>query len=402
VPEPSPTPEPPPAPRATSGASWFERNPRKTLAGLLAGALLLAVAATEAVLERGMAPAAPKRYARLREPPPGLDVLRVANRKEIERTYQTIVDNLEEKPYRFRVDADGFIMPSAVHERPDLKLVFLGGSTTECMFVDEDSRYAHRAGVLLGERFGKKLNSYNGGRSGNNTMHMLTLLLNKVFALQPDVVVFMENANDVNIMLFSGSYWNARAGRTLLVVEDPDSERWRGLLRAAGHALVPALLDRFHRIGVGNENADEFWAQRGKKRVDPNVDARAYEANLITFVETCRARGIVPVLMTQFNRLAERPDDLARRSLEQFERDWHLGYGDYRALLARFNDIVRRVGRERGVQVVDLEARVPKDSRYMYDILHLNTAGSELVAGIVAEELAKNPDIASRLGAGAR
>jgi hypothetical protein len=45
---------------------------------------------------------------------------------------------------------------------------------------------------------------------------------------------------------------------------------------------------------------------------------------------------------------------------------------------------------------------VPKDNRYMYDILHLNTPGSELVAGIVAEELAKNPDIASRLGAGAR
>jgi hypothetical protein len=349
VPEPSPTPEPPPAPRATSGASWFERNPRKTLAALLALTLLLAVAVAEVVLERGMAPVAPKRYARLREPPPGLNVVRVANRKEIERTYTTVVDNLEEKPYPFRIDADGFIMPSAVHERPDLKLVFLGGSTTECMFVDEESRYAHRAGVLLGERFGKKLNSYNGGRSGNNTMHMLTLLFNKVLALEPDVVVFMENANDVNIMLFSGSYWNVRSGRSLLVVEDPDRERWRGLLRAAGHAFVPALLDRFQRLGIGGENADEFWAQRGKKRVDPDVDEQAYEANLITFVETTRARGIVPVLMTQFNRLAEVPDDVTRRSMEQFERDWHLGYADYRALLARFNEIIRRVARERGV-----------------------------------------------------
>jgi hypothetical protein len=35
----------------------------------------------------------------------------------------------------------------------------------------------------------------------------------------------------------------------------------------------------------------------------------------------------------------------------------------------------------------------------MFDIVHLNTAGSQLAAGIVAEELAKDSELRRRAGA---
>ena len=47
-------------------------------------------------------------------------------------------DGLVQKPYRVRTDANGFMLPYNHYDKPDLTLVFLGGSTIACIYVDED------------------------------------------------------------------------------------------------------------------------------------------------------------------------------------------------------------------------------------------------------------------------
>ena len=96
--------------------------------------------------------------------------------------------------------------------RPDKVIVFLGGSTTECMFVDEDHRFPYVAGQILEQETGAKINSYNGGMSGSNSLNAIDILINKVIPLKPDVVVFMENINDLSTLLYEGTYWNKRYG----------------------------------------------------------------------------------------------------------------------------------------------------------------------------------------------
>ena len=61
-------------------------------------------------------------------------------------------DGLEQKPYVLRVDRQGFIMPAKIHDHPDLTIAFLGGSTTECTYVDEDQRFPYLVGRLLERR----------------------------------------------------------------------------------------------------------------------------------------------------------------------------------------------------------------------------------------------------------
>jgi lysophospholipase L1-like esterase len=263
--------------------------------------------------------------------------------------------------------------------------------------VDETSRFPYLAGKLLGERLGKRVNSLNGGVSGVNTLHLLQVLLAKVVPLRPDAVVLMENVNDVNMMLFTGSYWSAH--RTRGMVEEDTRGRFERLGDAIGESVFPGIRQRLQRSRLFKPAEDEFDAWRKIKRVRDDLDVHDYEANLVTFVEACRTRGIVPVLMTQFNRLAETPDEVTARNMASFERDWGMGYAAYRGCLLSFNDIVRRVASERGVRLVDLEARVPKQGHYMFDIVHLNTAGSQLAAGIVAEELAKDSELRRRAGA---
>ena len=59
-----------------------------------------------------------------------------------------------------------------------------------------------------------KVNSYNAGRSGNNTLHSLNILLNKVVNLKPDIVVLMENINDLAILMYEKTYWNTNPSRS--------------------------------------------------------------------------------------------------------------------------------------------------------------------------------------------
>lgn len=381
----------------TTPPSWFERHPRKTLLGLVTASLILGLAAAEYALERGLRKPAPARHIRLMEYPPLMDLTVIGNRAKLEKRYRLEIDGLEEKPYRFRTDEDGFIQPSRVHADPQLTLVFLGGSTTECYWVDEASRFPSRAGQLLGERLGKRVNSLNAGISGSNTLHMIDILLNKLIPLRPDVAVMMENVNDVNIMLFIGSYWNRHRTRSLLVVEDESQGRFGRLGGSLVDAFFPGIAHRLSETGLFKRNTDEFAGLRNVQRGRSEVDDRQYAANLVTFAETCRSRGILPVLMTQFNRLGAVPDEVTARNIRSMQ-EWGIGYADYKGHLDRFNEIARRVARERGIPLVDLEARVPKDRRYIYDVVHLNTAGSELVSGIIAEELATNAEFQKRAG----
>jgi hypothetical protein len=94
--------------------------------------------------------------------------------------------------------------------------VFLGGSITECLFVDADHRFPYVAGQILEQETGARINSYNGGMSGSNTLNAIDILINKVIPLKPDVVVFMENINDLSTLLYEGTYWNKRTARSPL------------------------------------------------------------------------------------------------------------------------------------------------------------------------------------------
>jgi hypothetical protein len=45
------------------------------------------------------------------------------------------------------------------------------------------------------------------------------------------------------------------------------------------------------------------------------------------------------------------------------------------------------VGKQDGVLVIDLAALIPQDKQYMYDVVHLNTRGSQLAAQLISDRL---------------
>ncbi len=109
---------------------WLERHPKKIIFLLI----FLVVCGLALVTEKILAlkagnlrhPQGLKRSIKLREFEPGYSEILLPPKEAL-----TVSDTLVRRDYLIRVDDDGFIMPSKVHEHPDLVLAFLGGSTTE-------------------------------------------------------------------------------------------------------------------------------------------------------------------------------------------------------------------------------------------------------------------------------
>jgi len=181
--------------------SWWERNPKKTIIIVLVPILIVIVFASEKYFEfrnhknliNGVYHT---RYIRLKESPPLMSNYIWPEKKDS--------DALQFKKYLFRVDNNGFIVPSAKYQNPDKIIVFLGGSTTECAYVEEENRFPYKVGCLLEKKLGKKINSYNGGTAGNNSMHSLFISISKGLPMNPSVVVMMHNINDLIILLYEG------------------------------------------------------------------------------------------------------------------------------------------------------------------------------------------------------
>lgn len=374
--------------------NWFERNPGKTLLFFLCLFLLAAVWVTEQVLawKSDTYKSGITRVIRLRELEPLFSGKFAPTDDEMRMS-----DTLIGKGYRVRTDADGFIMPARIHDRPDLALVFLGGSTTACYYVDEEERFPFLAGRLLEKDTKLKVNSYNSGVGGNYSLHSLDILLNKVIPMKPDLVVMMHNINDLTVLMFADSYWSKdfKKGNTgpIVVLKKRFIDFrliWEDFIPHLYNALknLEKKVRRTLRPKRAARQEDELRDLRGRKiLLDKDYLLQEFNMNLQMFINMCRARNITPVLMTMANRLKDNPDPLIIQLTKGLERDHAITYKAYKEIFDLFNQAIRRTAAANGVAVIDLARAVPQEREYIYDVVHFTNRGSEFAATIIKEGL---------------
>jgi len=368
-----------------SHQSLFERNPRLTLTVIILFLIAILLFAIEWFL--GLQDGSRKvnhydnygveRHIILRESRP------------LSAGYQ--IQAHSTKKYYASVDAHGFLEPSEVHKKPDKKIFFLGGSTTECFYNDPEKRFPYLSGRLLEAQAGQKINAYNAGRSNNNSAHSIDILYNKILALKPDVVVLMHNVNDLGTIDVQGSYWNNKGMFPLIEDEyiqsnDPLYTIGKGLK----DLLIPHLYVKIKALMRKKRHVNHpSIPPVDSNPVDYNYYTRQFESNLNIFISICRNRGITPVLMTQANRLTPNPeqDVIENYKLVQRVDGLRLSYKQFSELHKMFNESIRRVGRKNGTLVIDLDKKMPKAKKYMFDAYHLTNKGSILASKVIAEKL---------------
>jgi len=370
--------------------SYIKRNPKKILIASIFILLLLVIMIAEYSLktvypEKVVNYGSQERYIRLRERNPEFHAYVYPARNEMQ-----YIDGLDSGNKLLRTDRNGFIMPSNIHKDPDINIVFLGGSTTEGEFVDENNRFPYVVGRTVEEKTGLKVNSFNSGMYGNNTLHTINILLNKIVPMKPDIAIMMHNINDLSILMHEQTHWNSNSTRSPIATIN----YYSGALRKIKNATIPNLSRELkfyiNSIFSSNLSLDEFHNTRDIKLiVSPDKIIEQFERNLRLFVSICKIYNITPILMTQFNRFSEEPDKVVLDSIRQELKKFGMTYEEYRELYNALNASIINIASNNKILVIDLESKTPKTNKYMYDSIHLNNVGSLHVTKVISDELLK-------------
>lgn len=248
------------------------------------------------------------------------------------------------------LNSAGFRGPEFGPKRPSVyRVLALGDSCTFGVIAHEALGFVAQPYPLRLERLVERRNGsgrvevLNAGSPGYNSFQGLLLLRSRLRGLDPDLVTVRFGWNDH----FLSPLGEASALR------EPDSalalalEDW--LLRSRLYAFVRRLGLELRALREPPRDARAAW--RGTRGWRPTIPIEDYARNLRRIVELARERGAEAWLLTAPHNPDPNPSaarELAARNRTSFRHllQVHEAYGE----------ALRRVGRETGALVVDMEA----------------------------------------------
>jgi lysophospholipase L1-like esterase len=307
------------------------------------------------------------------------------------------------KRFRYEVDAFGLrgrSLTTLEKPRGTYRIFFVGGSTTENAYTPEELTFPGLVESGLRAKLGAnpRVEVGNAGIQGGRSAHTLTQLAVRLPPLAPDLYVVLDGLND---LLDSSRVPYDPTTYELALPLRPRFGDW---------LFATSRLYALFETGCGalrEDDVREAFARRAKDRArkpfaaparDPGWNAPAFEAALRRAAALASADGVALVLMTQ--------PTLWKPSMSPGE-EAVLWVGSQnrlnlepRLLLAgmrAYNDAVRRVAREPGCLLVDLDAVVPKDLEHFFDDAHLTRKGNAAVAREVQEVLLRDGALPRRV-----
>ena len=324
---------------------------------------------------------------------------------------------------RFEINSEG-IRGDELTSAHTYRILALGGSTTECLYLDQSEAWPHLVQDAINQRApGHKVWVGNGGVSGRTTRHHLTAIRYLPFSdLKIDAIVLLVGGNDFLIRLSQGEAYDAQfltrpgaedrllhealSGGSSLRRDGPLLERtaiWQLVKRARDQTMWGS--DRaWQQAHVQDEAGRIYLTWRQHRRnagtirdalPDLSVGIAEYESNIVKLLDAAERKSIRVVLMTQPTMW--RPDlSESLRSLL-----WLGGVGDFASETGKpyysvevlekgmrlYNETLLKICREKAVECIDLASALKKDTTVFYDDLHFNENGALQVSRILAEYL---------------
>jgi lysophospholipase L1-like esterase len=296
------------------------------------------------------------------------------------------------------------------------RVLAMGGSTTECLYLDEPEAWPNLLEAQLNAAFEPSpVWVGNSGKSGHQSAHHV-LQAEHLLTQYPriDLALLLVGTNDMmRVAQQSGfvplsdtelqqafTVWPGGASGTEAGYPwYKRTQLWR-TLRAASQNLATDESDALVQDTVGSvfvtmrkkrQNAVEYTEQFP----DLTEPLREYRANLHSIVDSAERHGTKLVLMTQPSLWADNlPDDAAQLIwmgrmapyMTEAPQTYYTA-GTLAKAMDAYNRALLEVCAERGLQCLDLAAAIPKESKYFYDDVHFTETGSRLVADVVARHL---------------
>ena len=333
---------------------------------------------------------------------------------------------------RFSIN-DGGLRAGPFSDRDTHRILEIGGSTTECLYLDDREAWPYLLQELLSARqgFGGRVWVGNAGKSGHNTRNHV-VQVGRLLDQYPNihVVLVLVGANDFMLRLrldenyrpFPGverltpNEYDTLMDRSFSVRPGTDSrypylkrtEIWRSL-----RMIKNRYFDAPAPLSVQDETGEIYRIWRRHRQMATSLRGKLpdlssaldeYSSNVTAIVEHARSRGVAAVLVTQ--------PFIWRADLTVEERSllWMGGVGDYQrepgheyysvealaAGMQRYNETLVEICRATDVQCIDLASGLPKDTSVFYDDMHFNESGARAVAAVLARHYSPRMQSVSR------
>ncbi len=321
-------------------------------------------------------------------------------------------------PSRFRINSSG-IRGAEFADDQEHRILAVGGSTTECLFLDEEETWTYLLQERLTTLVQRRVWVGNVGKSGRNTRDHI-LHIKYLLSQYPTVhtIVALVGINDLLLRLTDSHYDPQYPLRPVFEQEQ----------QAHAFSVTPSPVPPYHysRMGwwraarqvkkvlrewrSGQElpvqdatgNMYVAWRENRKHAAelldevpDLAVGLEEYRRNLETMADLADRQSIRLILITQ--------PTMWKADLTEQERDllWMGWTGPSQSARAtryysveamekamnRYNDTLLSVCEARKLTCIDLARQLPKDTTVFYDDVHFNESGARQVAAIITNHL---------------
>jgi lysophospholipase L1-like esterase len=249
-------------------------------------------------------------------------------------------------------------------------IVTIGGSTTECSLLSDDSTWPAKLYKKLGTDV-PNLWLNNAGMDGCSSYGHLILMRDYIVKLKPDYAIFLIGIND----LVKSSF----AHEDGFLINRPEAW-WRKLLKKSElittlSNLYEAIKSQKAKVSHGTNPYD--YKNNDLNVADPSVRITTeenlkkfipeYVTRLKSLIEICRSNNIRPIFITQ-----PKFDDVNSYSWQVMEK---------------YNDAMIDLCKKENVESIDLGHQMPKDISFYYDQIHYTNQGAERIAQILAPQI---------------
>ncbi len=324
-----------------------------------------------------------------------------------------------EEPSHVKINASGMRgdpMPGG----DALRILAVGGSTTECLYLDQAEAWPQALQARMNETLGAgRVWVGNVGRSGRNTRHH-AFQVERLLDTHPqiDIVLVLAGVNDLTLRLSAdqdplplddepAAYREKLMNEAFAMHQDSDASLpfykrtsiWRMARQIRRNFVAPS--NYFHyQSDTGAEYVQWRENRRRAERTRetlPNLTRalELYADDVRAIAAAAKSRGVRVVFLTQPSMWrADLPPELDALLWLGGVGQFHVGssteYYSPAALaegMDRYNAALKRACEEVQAECIDLAAALPKDTSVFYDDVHFNESGARRVADVVAEHL---------------
>ena len=304
-------------------------------------------------------------------------------------------------PAHYATNSLGIRGPEFPEDRAVKRILCLGGSTTECAYLDESETWP---GLLM-----RRLNDTApdarhrvwvgaAGISGFGSRHHLRFARESEVMAEIDCLVLMVGVNDFTKFVETERLpARIEHERALALARAPfwSGSRVRNLARRAANVYLPTITRHYEDPDGANYQLRRRERQAAVK-VDEPPDLQGalaeYALRIEGIAEACRARNVRLIVVNQPVLWSEGLDDQSEALLwlGWTAHNSYLSTAALRQGMDAFNDTLASTCNRLGVEMLDL-SHMHGCVEYFYDDCHFTELGAAEVAGALGSWLDRHP-----------